>query len=333
LDYYPEQTKLVRRACARLGLRFRDLDNGGGYLFSVSDGRHEMLAGTGSIPAYALNEAPAYGVSRDKAHTNAVLALHGVAHVPGDLYFLTERYAALRPKGRELADAVAAFARMEEPKFVKPNDGARGDLAEVIASPEAFARYVPRVAAHYDAILVQPVVEGDEYRVFCIDDRAVFATLKTDLELTGDGTSTLAALLRRHNSSMKSYSVSPLDEGGFLEYVRARLKLDAQFVPSKGQRVIVPGRRNLSAGGGVRGFWDQVPAPLAALALAATRAVSLRVSGVDIFELSPARDLSQLAVLEVNGNPSIATLGQIGRDDVADDIWTTVLSTWFRERR
>lgn len=80
---YPAQTRYVARACKRLGLRFRDLDNGGGYLFSVSNGRDEFASGSGAICTWPLNSAPAFGISRDKHHTNAVLAQAALPVIPG----------------------------------------------------------------------------------------------------------------------------------------------------------------------------------------------------------------------------------------------------------
>jgi glutathione synthase/RimK-type ligase-like ATP-grasp enzyme len=55
----------------------------------------------------------------------------------------------------------------------------------------------------------------------------------------------------------------------------------------------------------------------------------LRVSGIDLFDTSPARDLSSLVVIEVNANPGIQSLESIGRDDLIDAIWTTVLQRTF----
>jgi cyanophycin synthetase len=327
-DLYPEQTKLIARACARLGLAFHDLDEGRGYLFAISDGKTRIVSGTGSVCAYPLNASPAFAVSRDKAHTNAVLTAAGVAHVPGKLYFVTERHAALRPPGREIVDAIREFP--DEPRFCKPNAGARGDFAEAIASRKNFISYIERVKSRYEAILVQPVVEGDEYRVFCLDGEAVFATLKSDFTLTGDGASGVGQLLARHNAAAKSDSISPIDEENFLNYLRTRGGIARDHVPETGARVSVPGRRNLSAGGDVRSFTTDVPRPLAELAVAATQAITLRVSGVDIFDLSPGRDLSDLAVLEVNGNPAIATLSRIGREDLAEAIWCKILLAAFR---
>jgi glutathione synthase/RimK-type ligase-like ATP-grasp enzyme len=322
---YPEQALYVSRVCAQLGLTFTDLNDRNGYLFSVSDGVHRFVSGAGAICSYPLNSASAYAVSRDKAHTAAALKASGVPAIRGELYFLTDHFAALRPAGHEVDDAVAAFAAHGKPMFCKPNKGARGDFAEIVASVDAFRAYIERVRTRYDAILLQPVIDGDEYRVFCIDGQPVFVTAKAGFTLAGDGVRTLGTLLRDQNDALVAVGISPFDAN--------LLPGDADRVPSSGETVALPGRRNLSAGGGIAGFSTDVPAPLAEIACRATDALGLRVSGVDIFDVSPMRDLSNLTVIEVNGNPSIASLSRIGRDDLVDRIWRTVIETWFAECR
>src|SRR5208282_1110941 len=109
--------------------------------------------------------------------------------------------------------------------------------------------------------------------------------------------------------------------------------LAPEYVPARGEKIILPGRRNLSAGGDVEDFTTEVPADLAALALRAADAIGLRVAGIDIFDTSPARDLSALVVIEVNGNPGIQSLEAIGRGDLIDRIWRTILARAFAEYR
>jgi D-alanine-D-alanine ligase-like ATP-grasp enzyme len=331
-ETYPEQTANIRRACASLGLEFADLDEGRGYLFSISDRRTRLVSGTGSVCAYPLNSAPAFAVSRDKAHTKSALSQCGIATIPGKLFFLSKLYAQFRPPGRELEDARALFSSLETPRFCKPNLGSRGDFAEVVTGTEGFENYLARVRQRYDAILVEPVLAGDEYRVFCLDGEVIFATLKAEFLLKGDGVSTIAALVTAKNRELEGHAVSPIDLESFSKQLMAMHKLAPGHVLAAGQSLAMPARRNLSAAGDVQGLILDVPQPLADLAKRAAAAISLRVSGVDIFDISPNRDLSKLVVIEINGNPSIATLDRLGRRDLVDRIWQTVLETYFRER-
>ena len=314
---YPDHARFVARACERLGYVFTDLDDGGGYLFAVGDGTREWIGGAGWTCAYPLNAATAHGIARDKHHTATVLARAGLPTVPGALFFIEPRYAAFRAPGREMADARAWLADRGFPVFCKPNTGARGDFAEIVDSLEAFEAYAVRAAARYDAILIQPVVEADEHRVLVVDGRARFSVRRAGVALVGDGRSTVGALLEAENLRLAGEGVSPL--------VPADLGL--ADVPEAGRRVPIPGRRNIALGGEAVDLLTEVPVPLAEIAVRAAAAVGLRVAGVDIFETADG-----LAVLEVNGNPSIASLSALGRDDLIDDIWCDVLRTWFAEQ-
>lgn len=333
MNSYPSQTRYVARACAALGLRFTDLDNGGGYLFAISDGTHEIVGGGGAICTYPINSAPAFGISRDKHHTHAVLARAGLAVIPGHLFFLRPETAKLREPGRERSDALAAFARAAKPLFCKPNQGSRGDFAEIVPDETAFRDYLDRVTARHDAILLQPVLAGDEYRVFCLDGEAIFATRKSEFRLVGDGETSLRQLLRTHNRAFEGTGVSAISEDNALATLAARHGLTGNHIPAKGEAIALPGRRNLSAGSDVEDFTTAVPEQLADVALRAAHAIGLRVAGIDIFDTSPARDLSQLVVIEANGNPAMASLSAIGRDDVVDRIWQTIMTRTFTELR
>ena len=328
---YPAQTRYIARACAKLGYRFTDLDKGGGYLFSISDGKHEIVSGAGPICSFPLNSAGAFGIAKDKFHTNSVLRHAGLPVIDSALFFLSDEYRKLRTPGREIEDAIAHFARMKKPVFAKPNQAARGNFAEVITDEAAFQDYLARVARRFDTILLQPVVDGTEHRVFCIDDKAIFSTRKADFALEGDGRATILELIRAHNAELKGTGVSAVDEKAALVALATRHKLGGDQVPAKGARVVLPGRRNLSAGSDVADFTTDVPRPLADLALKAAKAVGLRVAGVDVFDASPKRDLSRLVVIEVNGNPGMQSLEAIGRDDLIDKIWAMVLRRAFAE--
>jgi cyanophycin synthetase len=315
---YPDQTRHVARACAALGLEFADLD-GGGHLFSVRKGAFEFIGGGGTITPYPLNRVTAVQVARDKAHANTVLARAGLPVIESRLVFVHDRRIGLRTPGREVADAVLALEAMAGAMFCKPNAGSGGDFAEIVADAPAFLAYVERVKVHHEAVLIQPVVEGDEHRVFCLDGRAVFATRKAEAALVGDGTSELSALLASANAELTGVGVSSTP----LEALS-----DPGRVPACGERVRIPGRRNLASGGSAE-VTTQVPRALADIAVQACAALGLRIGGVDVFDRSPARDLSDLVIIEVNGNPGMTSLVQAGREDLAEAIWRDILQTHF----
>lgn len=315
----PDSTRYARDAAEAIGAQFEDLDGGEGYLFRISRAGRFVLGGGGNVCAYPVNSASAYTISRDKAHTKAVLVPAGVSVIPGGLYFAHGRRAALRAPGHEASDAVAFAQRLGYPVFCKPNHGSRGTFAEIVQSPAALDDYIRRVAVEFESFLVEPVLDGAEHRVFVLDGQPVFHSTKSAPGLTGDGRSTLAMLLAALNTTLEAEGISAAP-------VSVLGDRDLSATPAAGERIPLPGRRNLSAHGDIESVSEHVPPELALPAMAAIAALGLRAGAVDMFDVSAARDLSDIVVIEVNGNPGLRTLERAGRNDLIRAIWTHMLN-------
>ena len=250
-----------------LGLKFRSLDGDDAYLFEVSsgDGARRAVFSAGHGAPYALNSARAHTLARDKAFATVALARAGVNTIPCQLFFTQDRRAASRAPGRELADARVYVRGARYPLFAKPNLGGRGEYAERIDDAAAFDSYLTRVARDHESIVVSPFIEGDEYRVFVLEGRALYSYRKTPAQIGAAA--------------------------------------------------------NRSQGGGAVDFCDGAPEPLEAIALAAARALDLQLAGIDVFDVSPGRDLSDLVIIEANANPAIETLADVDRWDLIETIW------------
>jgi cyanophycin synthetase len=315
----PDSARYARDAAEAIGARFEDLDGGAGYLFRISRNNRSVLGGGGNVCTYPVNSATAYTVSRDKAHTKAVLSAHGIQVIPGALFFAHQRRAALRTPGHEAADAMREAEARGYPVFCKPNHGSRGTYAEIVASPEALRDYIARVAADFESFLIEPVLDGAEHRVLIQDGRPIFHSVKGSPELVGDGVSTLTQLLDVQNDLVRREGVSTLPVSALGAHA-------PHTTPPAGARIQLPGRRNLSAAGAIEAISENVPAALAQVALSAVQALGLNIGGVDMFDLSPRRDFTDIVVIEVNGNPGLRTLELAGRSDLIRTIWTNMLN-------
>ncbi|RYG38523.1 MAG: hypothetical protein EON93_01885 [Burkholderiales bacterium] len=313
----PDSTRYAKDAAEAIGAAFEDLDQGAGYLFRISKGERFVLGGGGNVCTYPVNNAGAYTVSRDKAHTKAVLASRGVAVIPGGLYFAQTRRAALRGPGREAADALTFADELGYPVFCKPNLGSRGTFAEIVRDEAGLKDYIARVAIDFEAFLIEPMLWGTEHRVLVQDGAAVFHATKSAPALIGNGRDSLEILLTALNHRVAAEGVSALPV--------SVLGKDVARVPASGERVVLAGRRNLSAAGDVERVSEDVPEQLRALAIRAVEALGLRVGAVDVFDLSRSGDYSDLVVIEVNGNPGLRTLENAGRMDLVRRIWTRML--------
>lgn len=318
--YYPDQARYAQIAAAALGLGFVDLDDGNGYVFAIVGKTRRVLSGGGWICSYPVNNASSYNISRDKAHTKSVLRQSFIKVIHGNHFFTSQSHAALRNPGHELADALPFATALGFPVFCKPNSGARGDCAELVINAEGLLEYIERFPPAYDALLIERVMKGDEYRVLMYDAEPIYYVLKRPPSITGDGIAPLSALLETTNRSLAGTGVSPYPISAVLAS-----GFTPDYIPSAGEVVPLVGRQNLSALGGVDRLDTNVPEPLYKIARASCQAVGLRVGAVDIFDTSAKRDLSELTVIEVNGNPTLKALESYGRLDLIIKIWKSML--------
>lgn len=308
---YPDQTVYAAYACAELGLRFEDIDGGTGLAFRVASPTKAVYFGAGRCSWYPQNNATAATLASDKYFANRILEEAGVTTLGGDYFFLSARHRALRPEGHERGDAFDTFKRLNGRAFLKPLTGSRGDFAQVIDSEAALDRYLDDVAPHYDAVLVQPVASGLEYRLFLLDDEVVYSAHKFPPALEGDGTHRVRDLLKAHNALLESRALSPIDPAAISE-----ADLD-RVLPAR-ERLEIPGRTNLSAGGHMA--FDTPNATALTMAQRAVRALGLRAAAVDLFaDFGGNPDAA--AIIEVNSNPSIRLLETLQRPDLILKIW------------
>ncbi len=319
--FYPDPARQVREAAPLIGAVFEDLDNGGGYLFRVSRNGRSVVLGAGGVACFPVNSAPAYTLSRDKAHTKTVLRAAGLPVIQGGLFFVHQRRIGLRGPGRELPDAIAFAKQLGFPVFCKPNLGARGNFAEIIADADALADYARRVAVDFESFLIEPIITGVEHRVLVKDGAPVFHSVKSPPVLIGDGERTAGQLLAALNADLGSQALSAYPEASL-----AQSGHDPASIPAAGQRLVLAGRRNLSAAGSAEQVQLGAPHRLTGLAREALAALGLRLGAVDLFDVSPAGDFSDLVIIEVNGNPGLKTLELAGHGDVVRRLWADMLN-------
>ena len=316
-SFYPDQSVYAAYACAEFGLAFADLDGGTGLVFSVSSAAKNLHFGAGRASWYPQNNATASTLASDKYFANRILAQAGIATLGGDYFFLHERHRAHRPAGHERSDALDYLKKLDGTAFVKPLTGSRGDFAQAVHDEASLKAYLGEVARYYDAILMQPLTSGIEYRIFLLDGEVLYAARKHPPAISGDGVSTIRALLAAHNDALPSRGLSPVPLADASDAA-----LDA--VLPKGERYDIPGRMNLSAGGTM--VLEAAPAAdVATLAGKAAAALGLRVAAVDLFT-DIGGETDAMAVIEVNSNPSIRLLEQSNRGDLILRIWHHTLS-------
>jgi hypothetical protein len=314
-DCYPDQSVYAEFACAEFDLAFCDIDGGTGLVFSVASKAKTIHFGAGRCSWYPQNNATAATLASDKYFTNVILEGAGVPTLGGEYFFLHDRHRAHRPAGHEREDASEYFRKLNATAFAKPLLGSRGDFAQALHGEAALARYLDEVSHYYDAVLIQPLVSGNEYRVFLLDHEVVYVARKYPPSVPGDGVRPIRDLLAAHDAALHARGLSP-----------ASLQHDTSLdtVLAKGERWEIPGRMNLSAGGTMV-LESPGSGAVVTLAKKAARALGLRVAAVDMFTDIDG-DPDAMRVIEVNSNPSIRLLEQSGRADLILKIWQHTFS-------
>lgn len=317
--FCPDHAIHAEFACARFGLDFTSLDSDTGLLFKVASTTASHCFGGGRCSTFPQNDAAAATLANDKYFTQRILESAGISTLSGQYFFLHERHRAHRPPGHERTDAMTYFAHLDHRAFAKPLHGSRGDFARPLIGPDVLTGYMDEVAQYYDSILLQPIVRGDEYRIFLLDGDEVFTVRKFPPALTGDGKHSLRELLAAHDRDLQAHGLSPTG-------VKFDDALDADRILPAGQRQDLPGRMNRSAGGAMAFALPQYHDATVTLARRAAQALSLRAAAVDLFTNIDG-DPTAMTVIEINANPSIRFLEDSGRDDLILTIWRHTLSS------
>jgi hypothetical protein len=315
--YYPDQAIYAEYASTALGLAFEDLNGGTGLIFKISSGTrsHCFAGGRGSF--FPQNNATSATLANDKYFTNVILDRSGIPNLGGDYFFLHRRHRANRAPGHERDDALPYLATLGGRAFVKPLYGSRGDFAEIVNGATSLAVYMESVSQTYDSILIQPVVTGNEFRIFLLDDDIVYVTQKHAPFIVGDGVRSISQLLAAHNAGLEARGVSAL--------AHPVLPGAPDTILAKGERCVLSGRMNRGAGGTMSFTLPRNEQAAVALARGTARALGLRAAAVDMFT-DVDGDPNAMRVIEVNANPSIRVLEDHDRADLILKIWRHTFS-------
>lgn len=269
-----------------------------GEVFSISDGRraHVFSRTMGDCISPTAN-----AIAEDKHLSKRALAQAGVRTPSGIVVergqtTLVERFVA------------RAVSHVPDRRFVvKPVAGSMGRDVHTDLPAE---RVLPAVQSIVDArIVVEEFIEGTEYRAFVAAGQCVASITREPPNVTGDGCSTIAALITRKNAERARNPRLASNPIGELDAVAAHLAqsgLRLDTVPVQGERIVLLPVASISRGGDPVDVTSSAPSVVAQAAVAACAAVGLDVAGVDLI-VSGAGPDAQAYVIEVNQRPHIGS--------------------------
>ncbi len=274
-------------------------------LFSVSDGNasHFFEASMGDWTYERLVAA-----SRSKALGKQKLLAAGVSTPAG-----------LLSDGTNLSEVERFLTKSDAQYFViKPDSGS---LGQGVMTQLAKAQVIPMLSTRRNSrTVVEEFVRGTEYRVHVVKDCAIDAYVRTGIFVVGNGYDSIATLIQRKNAARQENPYlrkAPINLAQSTIYL-GKFGKNPTMVPVMGERVNLLDVLNISAGGSTHGLASAIPADVAALAVAANKALGLPDSGIDIIH-----DGTRPYVLELNGKSNIGghafpTTGVSGGNAIAE---------------
>ncbi len=270
---------------------------GEGSWLQLGYGRHQRRV---RAAVTSRTSALAVDLAGDKTMTKRLLRSAGLA-VPDGAVAATA------------AEAVAAARQLGFPLAVKPVDGNHGRGVTLRIASVAEVRAAYRLARqHAERVIVERYVAGRQYRVLVVGGRVAAAAERLPAQVTGDGTSSIAALVARTNADPRRglgherpLTRIALDPPAVA--LLSRAGLSPASVPAAGQSVLLTEAANLSTGGTAVDVTDQIHADVAEACRRAAAVVGLDVAGVDLVVEDIAAPLPPggWAVIEVNASPGL----------------------------
>src|SRR5690625_1042828 len=157
-------------------------------------------------------------------------------------------------------------------------------------------------------IIVEKHFEGEDYRVYVAGGEAVAITRRIPANVVGNGKDTIRKLISKKNQERKKSPIlgaSPIRIDNELKNVLTNQNLDLDSIASKGTRVILKSKSNISAGGDPVDITDEVSPEIKKIAVDACKAIpGLPHAGVDVM-VDEKNNTG--VVLEINSRPSLRT--------------------------
>ena len=289
LEHLNPYARIIADEAVRRGIRVEVLDADAGYLRLEHGGRSILTR-------ESLSEATsAVAMSRcdDKRITRKVVAEAGV-RVPAG------RTATFDEDDHRFLDRIGSVV-------VKPVRGEQGiGITVGVRTHDDLDVALARAGGTGSEILIEQFCEGEDLRIVVIDGAVVAAAVRRPAEVVGSGRHSIRDLIearsRRREAATGGESTIPLDDLTRATVREAGHALDD--VLASGEVLRVRRTANLHTGGTIHDVTDELGPELGAAAIAASRAIGIPVTGIDL--LVPDIEGSDYVFIEANERPGLA---------------------------
>ena len=288
-------TKSICDAAKNYGLPVTELGKSG--IYQIGYGKQGRI-----IEAAISNKTNCVGVdiSCDKFLTKQLLDIQNIPVA----------------EGRKVFNIIGLLREAEfigYPVVIKPQYGNKGKgvMLNLKNEKELIKAYTSLLKITKD-IIIEKYVKVNDYRICVVDYKVVAASLRVVPFVIGDGKSNIKALINilnndplRGQDHEKPLTTIKFDKELCNCLYRQNMSLD--YIPNKGEKVILRENANLSTGGIAVDCTDDVCDENIDYCIRAAKALGLDICGVDICteDISIPIDKQNGIVMEVNAAPGI----------------------------
>jgi glutamate--cysteine ligase len=182
-------------------------------------------------------------------------------------------------------------------------------------------------------VVVEEFIKGNNYRLLVLGDKVIAAVLREPAKVIGDGKSSIRLLITQNNTDMKDLGLAPIKIDDEARKVLSSQNLTLESIPKDGETVYLRINCNLSSGGTTTEYLSKVNKHFKKIAVDATKATGLVLSGVDLITTDITDPNSKYAINEINHNPGLRPhyLPDKGKPfDVAFEIQKYILNYYER---
>lgn len=214
---------------------------------------------------------------------------------------------------RDYAGALAIARELGYPVVVKPHNGNQGKGVSLnISSDEELKIAYEMAAALSEKVIVERHIPGRNYRVLVVGDNVVAVAERMPVTVTGDGNHSIRELIEienrnpsrgeNHEKPLTKIKVDPC-----VEMVLGKQGITLDYIPKKGETVVIRENGNLSTGGIAVDRTGKIHPQVSLTAIRAAGIIGLDVAGVDITTADISKPLQSTggAIIEVNAAPGI----------------------------
>lgn len=218
------------------------------------------------------------------------------------------------PRGTVIRTEVGldeAIAKFGYPLVIKPIDGnhGKGNTTNIINKEQALKAF-EAAKAYSRSVIVERFITGYDFRCLVINNKFICAALRTPASVVGDGEHDLNWLIEETNKDpRRGYGhekvLTQITIDQFTQKMLDDAGITLEYVPKKGERVLLKPTANLSTGGTSTDVTDEVHPANIFMFERIARIIGLDICGIDVMATDLRTPIAENggAVLEVNAAP------------------------------